>query len=122
MDARFAHSPAETAKVQLVQFGILSPDEIVIPPPAAALPCSVSFLFSLLSGGVGSSNSSGFGLCGWAGSASFRSNSNGGWMNEPPWGHGTGAALALICSVGLGRELVSDRTPDGWMNELVVGF
>uniref|UniRef100_A0A8R7ULY4 DNA-directed RNA polymerase II subunit RPB1 n=1 Tax=Triticum urartu TaxID=4572 RepID=A0A8R7ULY4_TRIUA len=28
MDARFAHSPAEAAKVQLVQFGILSPDEI----------------------------------------------------------------------------------------------
>ncbi|VAI24335.1 unnamed protein product [Triticum turgidum subsp. durum] len=28
MDARFAHSPVEAAKVQLVQFGILSPDEI----------------------------------------------------------------------------------------------
>ncbi|KAF7075840.1 hypothetical protein CFC21_080580 [Triticum aestivum] len=28
MDARFAYSPAETARVQLVQFGILSPDEI----------------------------------------------------------------------------------------------
>ncbi|EMS51654.1 DNA-directed RNA polymerase II subunit RPB1 [Triticum urartu] len=28
MDARFPYSPAEVAKVQLVQFGILSPDEI----------------------------------------------------------------------------------------------
>ncbi|WVZ51464.1 hypothetical protein U9M48_002610 [Paspalum notatum var. saurae] len=28
MDARFAHSPAEVAKVALVQFGVLSPDEI----------------------------------------------------------------------------------------------
>ncbi|KAI4986177.1 hypothetical protein ZWY2020_018807 [Hordeum vulgare] len=28
MDARFAHSPAGVAKVQLVQFGVLSPDEI----------------------------------------------------------------------------------------------
>jgi len=39
MDARFPYSPAEVAKVQLVQFGILSPDEIVIPlppPPSAA--------------------------------------------------------------------------------------
>uniref|UniRef100_A0A453MB29 Uncharacterized protein n=1 Tax=Aegilops tauschii subsp. strangulata TaxID=200361 RepID=A0A453MB29_AEGTS len=34
MDARFAHSPAEAAKVQLVQFGILSPDEIVMPRPS----------------------------------------------------------------------------------------
>ena len=43
MAARFAHSPAEAAKVQLVQFGILSPDEIVMPrlPPAGLL-CSVS--------------------------------------------------------------------------------
>ncbi|GJN39639.1 hypothetical protein PR202_gb28770 [Eleusine coracana subsp. coracana] len=31
MDARFPYSPAEVAKVHLVQFGILSPDEIVIP-------------------------------------------------------------------------------------------
>uniref|UniRef100_A0A453RXI8 Uncharacterized protein n=1 Tax=Aegilops tauschii subsp. strangulata TaxID=200361 RepID=A0A453RXI8_AEGTS len=31
MDARFPYSPAEVAKVKLVQFGILSPDEIVIP-------------------------------------------------------------------------------------------
>ncbi|RLN09807.1 hypothetical protein C2845_PM11G05160 [Panicum miliaceum] len=28
MDARFPHSPAETAKVELVLFGVLSPDEI----------------------------------------------------------------------------------------------
>uniref|UniRef100_K3ZN27 DNA-directed RNA polymerase subunit n=1 Tax=Setaria italica TaxID=4555 RepID=K3ZN27_SETIT len=28
MDARFPYSPAETAKVELVQFGVLSPDEI----------------------------------------------------------------------------------------------
>lgn len=28
MDIRFPHSPAEVAKVRLVQFGILSPDEI----------------------------------------------------------------------------------------------
>ncbi|CAO2141859.1 unnamed protein product [Urochloa humidicola] len=28
MDTRFSHSPAETAKVELVQFGVLSPDEI----------------------------------------------------------------------------------------------
>ena len=47
MDARFPYSPAEVAKVQLVQFGILSPDEIVIPrlPPTTA-PASVWFLFS----------------------------------------------------------------------------
>jgi hypothetical protein len=31
MDVRFPHSPAEVAKVELVQFGVLSPDEIVIP-------------------------------------------------------------------------------------------
>lgn len=30
MDVRFPFSPAETAKVRTVQFGILSPDEIVI--------------------------------------------------------------------------------------------
>jgi len=45
MDARFPYSPAEVAKVQLVQFGILSPDEIVIPlplpPPPLALFASV---------------------------------------------------------------------------------
>jgi hypothetical protein len=50
MDARFPYSPAEVAKVQCVQFGILSPDEIVIPPPPP--PASVNwFLFSLC--GVG---------------------------------------------------------------------
>jgi hypothetical protein len=39
MDARFPYSPAEVAKVELVQFGILSPDEIVIPlaPPLPSL-------------------------------------------------------------------------------------
>ncbi|RWW08445.1 hypothetical protein GW17_00028117 [Ensete ventricosum] len=31
MDTRFPFSPAEVAKVRVVQFGILSPDEIVIP-------------------------------------------------------------------------------------------
>nr|ACG26059.1 hypothetical protein [Zea mays] len=36
MDARFPYSPAEVAKVEFVQFGILSPDEIVI--PLASLP------------------------------------------------------------------------------------
>lgn len=30
MDTRFPYSPAEVAKVRMVQFGILSPDEIVI--------------------------------------------------------------------------------------------
>lgn len=30
MDLRFPYSPAEVAKVRTVQFGILSPDEIVI--------------------------------------------------------------------------------------------
>lgn len=30
MDTRFSHSPAEVAKVRMVQFGILSADEIVI--------------------------------------------------------------------------------------------
>lgn len=30
MDMRFPFSPAEVAKVRMVQFGILSPDEIVI--------------------------------------------------------------------------------------------
>lgn len=30
MDLRFPYSPAEVAKVRMVQFGILSPDEIVI--------------------------------------------------------------------------------------------
>lgn len=30
MDTRFPFSPAEVAKVRVVQFGILSPDEIVI--------------------------------------------------------------------------------------------
>lgn len=30
MDIRFPYSPAEVSKVRLVQFGILSPDEIVI--------------------------------------------------------------------------------------------
>lgn len=29
MDLRFPYSPAEVAKVRMVQFGILSPDEIV---------------------------------------------------------------------------------------------
>ena len=29
MDMRFPYSPAEVAKVRMVQFGILSPDEIV---------------------------------------------------------------------------------------------
>lgn len=29
MDTRFPYSPAEVAKVRMVQFGILSPDEIV---------------------------------------------------------------------------------------------
>jgi hypothetical protein len=42
MDARFPYSPAEVAKVQCVQFGILSPDEIVIPPPPAS-PLSIGF-------------------------------------------------------------------------------
>jgi len=32
MDIRFPFSPAEVAKVRMVQFGILSPDEIVIYP------------------------------------------------------------------------------------------
>lgn len=32
MDMRFPYSPAEVAKVKLVQFGIISPDEIVIFP------------------------------------------------------------------------------------------
>lgn len=31
MDMRFSFSPAEVAKVRMVQFGILSPDEIVNP-------------------------------------------------------------------------------------------
>lgn len=30
MDMRFPYSPAEVAKVCMVQFGILSPDEIVL--------------------------------------------------------------------------------------------
>ncbi|GAB2232907.1 hypothetical protein Droror1_Dr00011974 [Drosera rotundifolia] len=34
MDTRFPFSPAEVAKVHMVQFGILSPDEIVISPQA----------------------------------------------------------------------------------------
>jgi hypothetical protein len=38
MDARFPYSPAEVAKVHLVQFGILSPDEIVIPLASPPLP------------------------------------------------------------------------------------
>lgn len=36
MDTRFAYSPVETAKVELVQFGVLSPDEIVMPPRSLA--------------------------------------------------------------------------------------
>jgi len=36
MDIRFPFSPAEVAKVRMVQFGILSPDEIVI--SAAMIP------------------------------------------------------------------------------------
>ena len=43
MDARFPYSPAEVAKVELVQFGILSPDEIVIPLAPPPLPGSVCF-------------------------------------------------------------------------------
>lgn len=35
MDLRFPYSPAEVAKVRMVQFGILSPDEIVILYPPA---------------------------------------------------------------------------------------
>ena len=31
MDQRFPYSPAELAKVKVVQFGIMSPDEIVRP-------------------------------------------------------------------------------------------
>ena len=36
MDERFPYSPAETTKVELVQFGVLSPDEIVMPPRSLA--------------------------------------------------------------------------------------
>lgn len=39
MDLRFPFSPAEVAKVRLVQFGILSPDEIVI----LSISCSVHY-------------------------------------------------------------------------------
>jgi len=35
MDVRFPHSPAEVAKVELVQFGVLGPDEIVMPCPSS---------------------------------------------------------------------------------------
>ena len=38
MDERFPYSPAETANVELVQFGVLSPDEIVMPPRSLARP------------------------------------------------------------------------------------
>ena len=38
MDVRFPYSPAETTKVELVQFGVLSPDEIVMPPRSLARP------------------------------------------------------------------------------------
>ena len=33
MDTRFPFSPAEVSKVRVVQFGILSPDEIVMLRP-----------------------------------------------------------------------------------------
>ena len=61
MDARFPYSPAEVAKVQLVQFGILSPDEIVIPlpPPPSPLRRWLSLLLCLgrvESGGEGVSD------------------------------------------------------------------
>jgi hypothetical protein len=55
MDARFPYSPAEVAKVHLVQFGILSPDEIVIPlasPPRTSL-CLVTNLGGLSLSGHG---------------------------------------------------------------------
>jgi hypothetical protein len=38
MDMSFLHSPAEVANVELVQFGILGPDEIVMPCPSSARP------------------------------------------------------------------------------------
>lgn len=43
MDLRFPYSPAEVAKVRMVQFGILSPDEIVILLPT---PPQFSFILS----------------------------------------------------------------------------
>lgn len=39
MDLKFPFSPAEVAKVRVVQFGILSPDEIVI----LTIPCAVHY-------------------------------------------------------------------------------
>jgi hypothetical protein len=48
MDARFPYSPAEVAKVHVVQFGILSPDEIVISPPSNPLPVPASAAVYLL--------------------------------------------------------------------------
>lgn len=45
MDTRFPFSPAEVAKVHMVQFGILSPDEIVIFWPRFNLVFWAFFLF-----------------------------------------------------------------------------
>jgi hypothetical protein len=45
MDTRFPFSPAEVAKVHMVQFGILSPDEIVILWPSFNLVIRAFFLF-----------------------------------------------------------------------------
>lgn len=45
MDMRFPYSPAEVAKVRCVQFGILSPDEIVIPLPLFSFYSALEFRF-----------------------------------------------------------------------------
>jgi hypothetical protein len=45
MDVRFLHSPAEVAKVELVQFGILGPDEIIMPCPSSARPLLLELIF-----------------------------------------------------------------------------
>jgi hypothetical protein len=48
MEQRFEYSPAEVARVRTVQFGVLSPDEIVS-APSLLLPHSDKFWISCLS-------------------------------------------------------------------------
>jgi hypothetical protein len=52
MDVRLPHSPAEVAKVELVQFGILSPDEIVM-PLAPLAPSLLEFVLRIQRAGLG---------------------------------------------------------------------
>lgn len=47
MDTRFPYSPADVAKVRTVQFGILSPDEIVTTLDLRYLVAKISFILML---------------------------------------------------------------------------